>query len=117
MRTRTLCWYGTVIAVCGLVGAAATGQPPPAGTGVAPPLPLPAPEDPRTVPPQAPPKPPTVDQLIDRLAELRKQKEELDRQEQSVVKGLRERLAQQTERLRKLGVIDEPPVKAEAGVG
>jgi hypothetical protein len=109
-----------VIVLCGLAGAAAVGQPPlasSAGAAISLPQPVPSASAKPGVPPPAPSQPPTVDQLIDRLAELQTQKAELGRQEQAAVKALRELLARQTARLRQLGVIDEPPAKAEAGVG
>lgn len=46
----------------------------------------------------------SIDQLIDRLAELRSKRTDLDKQEQGVVELLREKLREQLDRLRKLGV-------------
>jgi hypothetical protein len=53
--------------------------------------------------------PPSVDQLIDQLTKLRRQKLELDQKEQMVIRQLRERLRDQRERLERLGVTEEPP--------
>jgi len=61
----------------------------------------------------APPQPKTVDQLIDDLTELRRQKAELEKKEEAVVKQLRDRLKQQKDRLSKLG-IEPTPVPAPA---
>lgn len=104
----------SVLLLGGLIAVAAVGQtpppapadpllpsPPPIPVAVEAPRPAPLPQN---IPPQAVPAVPTVDQLLDQLADLRKQKEELDRKEQAVVKALKDRLASQTERLRKLGV-------------
>jgi hypothetical protein len=90
---------------CG--GSGFPQQPP----GVAPPGPGVGPSAP-TPPPQ-----PTIDQLIDRLEQIRKQKAELDRQEQAVVAELRAALKRQRERLAKLGVEEAPPPRpSEPGV-
>jgi hypothetical protein len=51
-----------------------------------------------------------VDQLIERLARLREQKQEIERQEQLVIQQLRERLNRQRERLQKLGVSADAPL-------
>ena len=74
----------------------------------APVLPQPLPPDsaPRAVPPPtlAPAPSETVDLLLDRLTDLRRQKAELERQEQLLVKQLRDKLKAQAERLEKLGI-------------
>ena len=116
MTAQKLWRPGTVLLVCVLVGAAASGQPqqsqPIAPPGV-PTAPLVAPV-PSLPPPAAtqPHSPPTVDQLMDRLTNVRARKAELEREEQAVLKALRERLQQQKERLAKLGI--EPAIREEA---
>jgi hypothetical protein len=55
----------------------------------------------------------TVDELINRLEELRKQKAELEKQEKAVVEQLRERLKSQSDRLAKLGIVPLAPEPRE----
>jgi hypothetical protein len=90
--------------VCGLSAAVlfvtlAAAQPRPDGperTQVAPPPP------PAAIAPAPPP--PGVDVLMDRLAAIKAQKAQLEKQEQETVALLREKLKQQKLRLQKLGV-------------
>jgi hypothetical protein len=69
------------------------------------PVPVPAPIAP-VVP--APTPGTSVDQLLDRLTDLRRQKAELEKQELLLVKQLHDKLKAQTERLEKLGLAPEP---------
>lgn len=64
-------------------------------------------------PPRAPAPAPTVDDLINQLEQLRKQKAELEEKEKLLVGQLQGRLKNQTERLTKLGVITPPPPSKE----
>jgi hypothetical protein len=64
---------------------------------------------PRVPPTVTPPAPPTVDDLINQLEKVRKQKEELDKQERAITEQLKERLKHQGDRLSKLGVVLTPP--------
>jgi hypothetical protein len=59
----------------------------------------------------AAPVQPTVEQLIVQLENLRRQRAELERQEQTVAAKLQERLKDQGERLNKLGIIPAPTVQ------
>lgn len=59
-------------------------------------------------PPPVPPAPPTMDQLIDTLTEIRAKKAELEKQEQATIAAIQERLRTQRERLNKLGVGEAP---------
>ncbi|HJZ59299.1 MAG TPA: hypothetical protein VKE74_30420, partial [Gemmataceae bacterium] len=104
--------------VCVLLVAVGNGasQPP---TGVAPVTPtgpaVPTPPGGLAVPsigptvPQVPTPPPapTIDQLMEKLEQLRKQKADLEKEEQAVTAQLRTALQKQKERLAKLG-IEEP---------
>ncbi|HVK15154.1 MAG TPA: hypothetical protein VM597_40820 [Gemmataceae bacterium] len=122
MAVRTLYLSGVGLAAClVLCGNGYPQQPPPAPTSPSLPAPVAAPDlAPSVFTPVVPAPTPgtTVDQLLDRLTELRRQKAELEKQEQLVVKQLRDRLKAQTERLEKLGIAPEPkatpPVKDEA---
>lgn len=121
MAVRTLALVGCALLVCVLVGGGGYPQ--------APPDPIPAPGLPGIPAPQAgvvssgpvasipqAPAPRTVDQLIDTLSELRRQKAELEKKEQAVTAELREKLKEQRERLSKLG-IEPAPVPPPAAVG
>ena len=117
MAVRNLWLLGGSLAAClALCGNGYPQQPP--GTTPVPALPVldPAPSAIMPVAP-APAPTPTVDQLLDRLTELRRQKAELEKQEQATVKQLRDKLKAQTERLEKLGIApepkDAPPAKDE----
>jgi hypothetical protein len=59
-------------------------------------------------------KPKTVDQLLDELAAIKSQKEELERKEKAIIGALQERLRAQRERLEKLGVEASKPVATAA---
>lgn len=61
-----------------------------------------------SVPPLTPPAPPTMDQLIDTLTDIRAKKAELEKQEQATIAAIQERLRMQRERLNKLGVGEAP---------
>ncbi len=119
MTIQKLWRPATVLLVCALAGATADGHPqPPPGQPVSqtpeinvPTIPvelLPAPTVAHTAP-----RSQTVDELLDQLTNVRARKAELEREEQAVIKSLRERLHQQQERLNKLGigVGPVPPVK------
>jgi hypothetical protein len=120
MAVRNLWLLGGGLAAClVLSGDGYPQQPPQLPVPVAPPDPTPlTPLVPAPAP--TPPREPTVDQLLDRLTDLRRQKAELEKQEQVTVKQLRDKLKAQTERLEKLGVAPEskdvppaPNVKTE----
>jgi hypothetical protein len=127
MLTRTVRRMGGVgILLGGLVAAVAVGQPPPPpAASVSPLLPsvgLPA-GSPQAIliqgslpVPAAPAveKPQTVDQLLDELAAVKAQKEELERKEKAIVAALQERLLAQRERLKKLGIEAAKPAAAVA---
>jgi hypothetical protein len=49
-----------------------------------------------------------VEELLSELEKLRKQKAELEKQEQALMAKLQERLKDQTDRLQKLGVVPAP---------
>ena len=125
MRTRNCLRWGLLSISCLalLTFSAQTGRPqpvpgispPPPSDDKAPLPPIPAPI-PDFKPPPTPPvhvptpaPPPTVEDLIKQLELLRKQKAELERQEQAVVAKLQERLKDQGDRLNKLGLITPPP--------
>lgn len=55
---------------------------------------------------QEPPK--TIDQIIDRIADLKKQRADLERQEQTVVGDLKAELKKLNDRIDKLGLLDGP---------
>src|SRR5687767_12335414 len=98
MRTRTFLCVGACLAAL-LFTAASEGQPP-ADSGF--PITIPS-----VAPPQ--PQPQNIDQLIKSLADIRAKKAELDKQEQAVVKSLKEKLKEQRDVLKKMGVeVDEP---------
>lgn len=133
MRSNVYRRPAALLIVCLVLGAA-TGQPPvgpvpepPALPGVVSNgLPLPpvrssdaivAPEPMLAVPvatvaPAPPPPPPSVDSLIESLTKLRAEKTELERREREMVKALQDRLREQNDRLKKLG-IDIAPKRAE----
>jgi|SRR5262245_34645496 len=114
MRTKTLWCVGACLAV-GLFWAASSGGQPPSGgadpgrsTDLAPLAPVASPAPPRA-------EPQNIDQLIKSLADIRRTKAELEKQEQAVLKSLKDRLKEQRDVLRKMGVeLDEPPAKVEA---
>jgi hypothetical protein len=96
-----------------LTASAQTGQPQPA---TAPPPPrddLPDIKLPTAQPAPTPAPAPTVEDLLAQLEKLRKQKADLEKQEQAVVAKLHERLKDQGDRLNKLGVITPPPPPPE----
>lgn len=67
-------------------------------------------------PAQEPPKPPAsggIDATIDRIAELRRQRAELDKQEQAAVGELKVQLKSLNDRLDRLGVLGPPPKPPE----
>lgn len=109
-----------------LLACPAAAQPPAAGPGVEPPPLVPPTVEPQVVPlPQAAPTTPavsaelTVDQLIARLRQLRRQKEVLERQERAVADQLRDALKKQREQLSQLGIEEAPaprPVPAPDAV-
>jgi hypothetical protein len=72
----------------------------------------PAPPNDRIPAPVAP-QPPTVDQLIAVLEDLKRQREALDKREKAVAEQLKERLKEQQERLAKLGLNPVKPEKIE----
>jgi hypothetical protein len=104
-----------------LSASAQTGRPQPAPGTAPPPLsddkapvptvPIPPPDiklptvnlTPVPVPALVPP--PTVEDLLAQLQKLRQQKAELEKQEQAVVAKLQERLKDQADQLKKLGIV------------
>ncbi|HJZ91917.1 MAG TPA: hypothetical protein VKE40_13675 [Gemmataceae bacterium] len=133
MTTRMM-RRGVVPVACLLLIALASGHGYPQTEKVAPETPKPVrlvddlqpPKDdspPRRAVPNVDPPPPvrgatpaaaqTVDELINRLEDLRKQKAELEKQEKAVVEQLRERLKSQTDRLAKLGIVPLAPEPRE----
>src|SRR5262249_53318654 len=125
MVTRISWRRGAVPFVCVLLVAVGhrAAQPP---TGVAPVTPtgpaVPTPPGGLAVPsigptvPQVPTPPPapTIDQLMEKLEQLRKQKADLEKEEQAVTAQLRTALQKQKERLPKLGV--EEPAQPRPGI-
>jgi hypothetical protein len=68
--------------------------------------------------PLPPAAPPTLEQLLDRLAAVKAQKEQLEKQEKTLADEIRKKLAEQQQRLKKLGVTpkNEPaPTPAQTG--
>src|SRR5437773_1848755 len=106
MAVRNLWLLGGGLAACVLMCGDGYPQQPPGPA-------LPAIPPPAVPAAPAPPPSTTVEQLIDRLTELRKQKAELERREQLTIKELRDKLRAQSERLAKLGIAPEPPAPAE----
>lgn len=112
MLTR-MSWQVALLPVaCLLLLTVASGQGQPPSTG-APPVPSFDPDVPPAKPaatrPVVPPAASSVDDLISKLESVRKQKAELEKQEQAVLQQLKERLKQQGDRLSKLGVLPTPP--------
>jgi hypothetical protein len=56
-------------------------------------------------PPTVEMAPPPVETLMDRLTQIRSQKAEMDRQEQRAIGELHQRLRDQRERLKRLGIV------------
>jgi hypothetical protein len=123
MRTRTFCRWGLLSLGCLalLTGWAQTGRPQPP-TVSAPPAPrddtprIPPPEIklPTVAPTPTPAPPPTVEDLIKQLEQLRKEKAELERQEKELVNKLQQRMKDQADRLNKLGIVLPAPPQPEA---
>jgi hypothetical protein len=74
----------------------------PPGRDDTPPVPSPS------VPSLTPPAPPTMDQLIDRLMDIRARKAALEKEEQATIAAIQEKMRMQRERLNQLGVGDPP---------
>ena len=122
MKTRYL-WAGGLLVAGLLVLTAATGGQPidigvkkdaPRDPTQPPNIQLPQVIDPPLV--VANPMPPvqqmqTIDQLIDSLTDIRAKKAELDKQEQVIISAIREKLKTQRERLNKIGVGEEAPLR------
>jgi hypothetical protein len=51
----------------------------------------------------------TVDQMLDRLQQLRAQKAEIEKKEHELLNAIRKKVEKQTERLERLGVTPRPP--------
>lgn len=61
-------------------------------------------------PPTPPPSPkPSIDQLIDRIGDLRKQRTDVEKQEQAAITDLRARFKELQDKLDKLGLIEPAP--------
>jgi hypothetical protein len=73
-------------------------------------IPPPGLGDPLVPPAVTPPAPPTVEDLVNRLEKLRKQKTDIEKQEQAIVEQLRARYQAHTEALIKLGILPPPNV-------
>jgi len=129
MRTWKLYCVAGALFTCLVVWTAARGQAPPAPGGtdpaplsqaLPPPTDLAFPVRGSTIepPPAAPPapKPPTIDEMLDQLADIRAKKAELEKQEQATIKALRDKFKAHKERLAKMGVaLEEPPAKSAEG--
>jgi hypothetical protein len=116
MAVRNLWLLGGGLAAClVLCGDGYPKQDPLPAPATALPQPLPPDSAPRAVaPPTLAPAPvETVDLLLDRLTELRRQKAELERQEQLLIKQLRDKFKALTERLEKLGIMPDAAAKAD----
>jgi hypothetical protein len=50
-----------------------------------------------------------IDQMLDRLEQLRTQKAEIEKKEQELVASIRKRIDKQTERLDRMGITPKPP--------
>lgn len=136
MRTRHWLVGGILLAVLFTLTAPGEGQPPASGTPKAEPRDPPPAVDPParaplasprpidglvlppkvdrpaiatpSVPPPLPPAPPMMDQLIDRLTDIRARKAALEKEEQATIAAIQEKMRAQRERLNKLGVGDPP---------
>lgn len=62
--------------------------------------------------PVAVPAEKSIEQLMDQLAVLRTQKAQLERQEQEVVKEIRQKLEKQTSQLQQLGICPAIPIRS-----
>jgi hypothetical protein len=121
MVSRIL-WRRWAVPLACLVLAAGTGSSQPPQPSVAPAQPspgqvIPVPNVPaldRSSGPvapaaQTPPAPQSIDQLMEKLEQLRRQKAVLEKEEQAVTAELRVALQKQKERLAKLGIEEEAP--------
>ena len=118
------------LAACALLAAAACftclSRPAEGGCGPQPPQPVTGlpPVPPEGPPPAygipapasavAPAVPPTLEQLIDRLAAIKAQKEQLEKQEKALANEIRKKLAEQQQRLKKLGIEKDGPAPTPA---
>jgi len=123
MRLRTFCRWGLLSISClALLSVwSQTGRPQPAVVDLQPALrdDKPSPPPPDIKLPSVPPAPaaaptPTVEDLIRRLEQLRKQKADLEGQEKVVITKLQERMRDQADRLNNLGIVPPAPPPAEA---
>ena len=118
MKTRILIVsVAVLVAICGM---AYTQQPTPTTAPdlqiIPPPLPAGVPGIPDlgspspnfTTPIVVPPEP-SVDQLLDKLEALRSQKAELEKQEQELLKIVRQKLVKQSDRMGRLGIANTDP--------
>lgn len=95
--------FGLLAAVLGV----AYSQPPTRSQPLAaPPLPI-------EVAPTSPAVPVSLDQMLDQLRELRRQKAEIENKETQLTKAIQERAKAQAERMKRLGIIVPEVVPAE----
>jgi hypothetical protein len=110
-----VCCLGVGVLAGALVLASFSGKAD-GGCGPAtPPPPTPAPTPPPPLPPTPPePKATTVEEMIQRLVEIKAKKDALAREEQEVIAALKKKTQEQHELLRKLGITLEelPPTPA-----
>lgn len=112
MRPRSMLVLALLLVA---VGVGHTQQPPQVPSPLGAPTPPLIPAFTQPIVPQVemaptPPPEPTLDQLIDKLEGIHKQKAELAKAEQDTMKAIRGKIETQSERLRKLGVA--PPAQA-----
>jgi hypothetical protein len=106
---KPLPWRSVVVSVgCLLLLGFGSGRGQPK-SDESPRIPLPDVSPPRVAPMVTPPAPPTVDELINQLENVRAQKAVLEKQELAITEQLKERLKHQGDRLSKLGVVLTPP--------
>jgi hypothetical protein len=96
---------GILAAVCSLTALAQQGLPERSLPPTSPP-----PAETRLPVPPPPAKAVTIDELLNKLDSIKAQKAALERAEKETVTLLKEKLKEQKDRLRKLGVsVEEPP--------
>ncbi len=119
MKTRIpIVSVALLIAICGMAYTQQPGSPdalifptplPPPSLPVASAIPKLDSTPPIFTPPIAVPPEPSVDQLLDKLEALRSQKAELEKQEQELLKVVRQKLAKQSDRMGRLGIANTDP--------
>ena len=116
MRTRKTWCVGVLLLASLLFGTAAIdGQPlPPPADQIKDPL-VPRLEIPSLPTGAVPaPQPQNIDQILNGIAEVRAKKAELEKQEQALLKSLKDRVKEQNERMIKMGIsLSDPLPKPE----